>query len=200
MTRRAFLYGAVISFGSRADQRPVGAPSVTLELEPLQGFKRLSEDPEVYADGVSVRILVAPPEASDAPLRVSDLSLELVSFKTGRVAERHYQADADRIIGAGGPKPRTFRARVSAKRDPSVHWMTGDRNDPMVQPRGKNWLDVPGTPMEALLSKEGSSTIIRGSVLADDTGNYTLRFVVGCVIGERAQSFTMRAFEVYYEN
>ena len=200
LSRRLLLCGAVVPFVARAGLRPGGAPRVTLELEALQGFKRLSDAPEVYAEGVSVRIVAAPPDGADAPPDINDLSLELVSFRTGRVAERHYQPDADRIIGAGGAKPRAFRARLAGQREPSVHWMTADRNDPVVRPAGKNWLDVPGTPMASLLSREGRSTVIRGAVLADDAGSYTLRFVLGCVVGELTQTVATRSFELYREN
>ncbi len=89
---------------------------MTLELEALQGFKRLSDAPEVYAEGVSVRIVAAPPEGTDAPPDINDLSLELVSF------------------------------------------------------------------------------------MADDAGSYTLRFVLGCVVGERTLTVATRSFELYFEN
>lgn len=201
LTRRLLLCVVVVPFVARAGLTSGVAPSVTLELEALQGFKRLSDAPEVYPEGVSVRIVAAPPEGRDnTPPDIKDLSLELVSFRPGRVAARHYQPDGDRIIGAGSAKPRAFRARLAGQRQPSVHWMTADPNDPVVLPPGKNWLDVPGTPMASLISQEGRSTVIRGTVLADDTGSYTLRFVLGCVVGQRTQTVATRSFELYFEN
>ena len=61
LTRRLLLCGAVVPFAARAGLRPGGAPKVTLELEALQGFTRLSDAPEVYAEGMSMRIVAAPP-------------------------------------------------------------------------------------------------------------------------------------------
>lgn len=200
LTRRLLLCGAIVPLIARAGTGSGGAPRVTLELEPLQGFKRLSDAPEVYAEGVSVRIVAAPPEGTDAPPNINDLSLELVSFRTGRVAKLGYQANTDLIIGAGAAMPRTFRARLAGQRQPSVHWMTVNRKDPIVRPAGKNWLDVPGTPMASLLSRDGLSTVVRGAVLADDPGSYTLRFVLGCVVAERTQTVATRSFELYLEN
>ena len=56
-------------------------------------------------------------KGTDAPPDINDLSLELVSFRTGRDAKLDYRPDADK--GASGAKPRAFRARLASHRQPS---------------------------------------------------------------------------------
>jgi hypothetical protein len=168
-----------------AEAAPTGAPDLDItslaspgRVKPLAGhpvLKRESDGRTVYTGGVHVSFTLSHNGSGRTSVLVRGLALEILQIRPGDDPEYSHQLEGAAIIGAGIVRPHVFTVALLGEKPSPARWVEDAGAGRFRVARSANFFDTE-EPRLISLAPEADVEEIQGTVLAQESGFYALRF------------------------
>jgi hypothetical protein len=171
-------------------------------VRPLSGHPILARNgaaTPIHTGGAQVSFTLAHNGAGRQSISVYALELELLRHAPGSQPDLAYEIEGAEIQGAGLARPHVFSVSLRGSQVGPACWVMDARTGQIAISRSANFFDTQEPRVLTLRADTSETEELQGTILAQQTGLYELRFVFFYSAGGVDRQHASEVLHIYFD-